>query len=103
MIGQEPEKRDIETASSSFRVFDDRWQLKVVANEDEGICEAKRTDTGGKSDLRSFVDDAVVESAAGEDWTAKQARVRSERIVRLRIPQLTDLSIDTSSRRSADS
>ena len=40
----------------------------MVADEDEGVGEAEGSEAGWEGDLRGFVDDAVVELAAGEDW-----------------------------------
>jgi len=49
----------------------ERRELEVVSDEDERIRETKRTKADWKGDLRSFIDDAVVELPASEDGTEK--------------------------------
>jgi hypothetical protein len=38
----------------------------VIANKDKLFCESQWAETGGERNLRSFVDDAIVELASGE-------------------------------------
>ena len=44
----------------------DRWKLKVISDQDEGVCEAQWTKTCGQRDLRGFVDDAVIKASSDE-------------------------------------
>ena len=42
----------------------------MITDEDKLVCESQRAQTSGKGNLRSFVNDAVVEFASGEQSTS---------------------------------
>jgi len=49
-----------DSASNQWR------ELVVIADKDKLVCESQWTEAGGERNLRSFIDDAVVELASGE-------------------------------------
>jgi hypothetical protein len=56
---------------------DERRQLKVIADEDKGLREAKGTKADGERDLTRLVDDAVVELAAREEGAEGQKKCQA--------------------------
>jgi hypothetical protein len=55
-----------------------RRQLAVVAHQDKDVSKAERAKTSRQSELGRFVDDAVVESAFGEERSAQSNQITSE-------------------------
>ena len=66
IIREKAEERDIESCFPGGPVPDQWRKLVVISNEDKLVCESQWAETGGERNLRSFVDDAIVELASGE-------------------------------------
>lgn len=41
----------------------------MVADEDEAVCKSERSEARRESDLGCFIDNAIIEGAAGEERT----------------------------------
>lgn len=61
-----PKEGNVQSTTTSFCMTDDRRQLVMVSDQDKLVCHSQGTDAGGKRDLRSLVDDAVVKSTTEE-------------------------------------
>lgn len=70
MRGESAGARHVEAHREGVRTHE-RRELIVVSHEDERICEAQGAETRREGYLGSFVDDADVKTAAGEDWPEK--------------------------------
>ena len=71
LLGEKAEEGNFEPSFLGGSASDQRRQLVVVADKDKFVCESQWTETGGKGNLRSFIDDAVVESTSGEQSAIK--------------------------------
>ena len=65
-IREKAEERGIESCFLCGSVSDQWRELVVIANEDKLVRESQWAETGGERNLRSLVDDAIVELASGE-------------------------------------
>lgn len=45
----------------------------MITDEDKSVGHSKGTKAGGQGDLRSFIDDAVVELPPKEEWAGPSA------------------------------
>ena len=66
LLREKAEEGVFKSCFPSGSASDQRCELEVIADEDKRVRESQRAETGGKGDLRGFVDDAVVELASGE-------------------------------------
>lgn len=65
-IRKHAEQRKFETPCTCLSVANQRRELEMITNKDELVCEPEWPQTGGQCDLRSFIDDAVLECSSGE-------------------------------------
>lgn len=70
-LREKAEEGDFESCFLSGSASDQWRQLVVVTNKNKFFCESQRAEAGGKRNLRSFVDDAVVEFASREQRAIK--------------------------------
>jgi len=66
LLREKAEKGDFEPRFLGGSTSDQWRELVMIANKDKLVCESQRAEAGRKGNLRSFVDDAVVELASGE-------------------------------------
>jgi hypothetical protein len=66
LLREKAEEGDFESCFLSGSASDQWWELVVITDKNKLVCESQWAEAGGKGDLRSFVDDAVVEFAFGE-------------------------------------
>lgn len=68
---EKAEKGDFESRFLGGSASDQWRQLVVVTNKYKFVCEPQWAEAGGKGNLRSLVDDTVVEPASGEQSAIK--------------------------------
>lgn len=70
-FGQTPEQGHVKSALPRFWASDQWWKLEVIANEHKAVRKLQRSQTSWEGDLGRFVDNAVIESSAGEERANK--------------------------------
>ena len=80
-LREKAEEGDFESCLLGSSASDQRRKLVVIADEDKLVCESQWAETGGKRDLRSFVDDAIVELTSGEQSAIMHCVEYSKKLV----------------------
>jgi hypothetical protein len=66
LLREKAKEGDVESCFPGDSASDQWRKLVVITDKDKLVCESQWAEAGGKGDLRSFIDDAVVELASGE-------------------------------------